>query len=163
MRYLIVGNSGSGKSTLAMRLAARDRLAHLDLDTLAWLPGAKRRPFDDSARDIRAFLDANTDWVIEGCYARLIACVPAEGVTLVLLDIDIEECVENARQRPWEPHKYEAKDVQDARLEALIAWIRGYEKRTDELSRTAHRALFDAFPGAKIELRSREAIDELAR
>lgn len=36
---LIVGNSGSGKSTLATRLERELGIAHLDLDTLAWLPG----------------------------------------------------------------------------------------------------------------------------
>ena len=54
-RYLLLGNSGSGKSTLAARLAARDGLAHLDLDTLAWLPTTPpaRRPLADSERDVR--------------------------------------------------------------------------------------------------------------
>ena len=39
-RVVILGNSGAGKSTLAARLAREHRLAHLDLDTFAWLPAA---------------------------------------------------------------------------------------------------------------------------
>ncbi|HUS30667.1 MAG TPA: sigma-70 family RNA polymerase sigma factor [Kofleriaceae bacterium] len=158
-RFLLVGNSGSGKSTLAARLAAREGLPHLDLDTLAWLPTTppSRRPLADSERDIRAFTDANAAWVIEGCYADLLALVGADA-TLVFLNPGVDACIENARQRPWEPHKYESKAAQDANLEMLIGWIRGYETRTDAMSLAAHRALFDTYAGDKVELTSREAI-----
>jgi adenylate kinase family enzyme len=39
MRVLVMGNSGSGKTTLARRLVEERRLAHLDLDSIVWLPG----------------------------------------------------------------------------------------------------------------------------
>jgi cytidylate kinase len=143
-RYLLVGNSGSGKSTLAARLAARDRIAHLDLDTLAWLP---RTP---------------PAWVVEGCYADLLACVAPQATTLVFLNPGVDACIEHARQRPWEPHKYNSKAAQDANLEMLIAWIRGYDARTDELSLSAHRTLFEGFAGEKIELTSPAAIAAFA-
>ena len=35
-KVLIFGNSASGKSTLALKLASQYKLAHLDLDTIAW-------------------------------------------------------------------------------------------------------------------------------
>ena len=35
-KVLVFGNSASGKSTLAKRLATSEKLAHLDLDLLAW-------------------------------------------------------------------------------------------------------------------------------
>ncbi|MDH5592723.1 MAG: shikimate kinase, partial [Gammaproteobacteria bacterium] len=37
-KVVILGNLGSGQSTLASSIAERENLAHLDLDTLAWLP-----------------------------------------------------------------------------------------------------------------------------
>jgi len=40
----------------------------------------------------------------------------------------------------------------------LIGWIRDYETRRDELSLSAHRALFHGFAGDKRELTSREQI-----
>jgi RNA polymerase sigma-70 factor (ECF subfamily) len=160
-RTLLVGNSGSGKSTLAMQLAARDGLAHLDLDTLAWMHGVSppaRRPLAESAREIHAFIAANPRWVIEGCYADLLAEAARDATTLVFLNPGVEACIENARQRPFEPHKYASKEAQDANLDMLIDWIRGYETRTDVFSLQAHRALFDGFAGDKLELTSREAI-----
>ena len=79
IRVVLVGNSGSGKSTLATRLAARDHLAHLDLDTLAWLPTTppSRRAIAQSERELRAFIAAHPSWVIEGCYADLLELVTA--------------------------------------------------------------------------------------
>ncbi|MGB5519594.1 MAG: shikimate kinase, partial [Gammaproteobacteria bacterium] len=37
-KILIFGNRGSGKSTLAKKLVKVEGVAHLDLDSLAWLP-----------------------------------------------------------------------------------------------------------------------------
>ncbi|MGZ3406287.1 MAG: AAA family ATPase [Polyangia bacterium] len=159
-RHVLLGNSGSGKSTLAQRLVRVLAAPHLDLDTLAWEPGAppRRRRLPDSVGAIAAFMDANDAWVIEGCYADLLATAIRRCTRLVFLNPGSEACVTNARLRPWEPHKYASKQAQDANLEMLIGWIREYERRTDEFSLQAHRALFAGFAGEKIELTSREAI-----
>lgn len=152
-RYVIVGNSGSGKSTLARRLSQNEALAHLDLDTLAWEPETppRRRPLDESAQAIAAFMDAHEAWVIEGCYADMAAVALPRCTRLFFLNPGVEQCVANARARPWEPHKYPSKAEQDAKLAMLIEWIRGYETRHDSLSLEAHRALFDSFGGNKTE------------
>ena len=159
-RYVIFGNSGSGNSTLARRLARASGLAHLDLDTFAWEPTdpPRRRAVAESAREIATFMAENDHWVIEGCYSDLFEAPLARCTRLVFLNPGSEACIANARLRPWEPHKYASKDAQDANLEMLIGWIRDYETRRDALSLGAHRAVFDEFPGEKIELASREAI-----
>jgi adenylate kinase family enzyme len=159
-RHLLLGNSGSGKSTLAARLARAGSMPHLDLDTLAWEPVTppRRRPVEGSTREITSFMDAHADWVIEGCYADLIEVPLTRCTRLLFLDPGIEACITNARLRPWEPHKYASKEAQDENLEMLIGWIRDYATRGDVFSLAAHRALFDAFAGDKVELRSREAI-----
>lgn len=163
-RHLLVGNSGSGKSTLAARLARVGDLPHLDLDTLAWEPGVppRRRPVGDSGREMASFMDAHDGWVIEGCYADLLAVALARCTHLVFLNPGVDACVANARARPWEPHKYPSQQAQDANLELLIGWIRDYATRDDVFSLTAHRALFDGFPGDKRELSTREAITAYA-
>jgi len=159
-RDLILGNSGSGKSTLAARLARAGGVAHLDLDTLAWAPTSppERRAVAESTREIEAFMARHDGWVIEGCYADLFAAPLRRCTRLVFLNPGIEACVDNARLRPWEPHKYPSKEAQDANLEMLIGWIRDYATRADTFSLAAHRALFASFAGDKIELTSREAI-----
>ncbi len=159
-RYVIIGNSGSGKSTLAARLARSYSLPHLDLDTLAWEPTKppRRRALADSCREISTFTYASDRWVIEGCYAVLVAAALTRCTRLVFLDPGVEACVANAHARPWEPHKYASKAEQDANLEMLIGWIREYPTRSDELSLAAHRAVVAAFAGDKTELGSPDAI-----
>jgi adenylate kinase family enzyme len=159
-RFVVVGNSGSGKSTLAARLAREADLAHLDLDTLAWEPVTppRRREVAASMREIALFMDANSRWVIEGCYADLLDGCLARCTRLLFLNPGVDACVANARSRPWEPHKYASKEAQDANLEMLVGWIRDYETRADTFSLAAHRALFDGFGGEKVELTTREAI-----
>lgn len=164
IRLVIFGNSGSGKSTLARRLSSAAGASHLDLDTLAWEPGMppRRRPEAESEAEIGAFMDANAGWVVEGCYASLLASPLSRCTLAIFLNPGVNACIANAGARPWEPHKYPSKEAQDENLEMLRGWIRDYELRTDELSLAAHRALFDGFAGDKIELSSREAIATFA-
>ncbi|NND00016.1 MAG: AAA family ATPase, partial [Gammaproteobacteria bacterium] len=114
-RVVIFGNSGSGKSTLAKELKAERGLSHLDLDTLAWQATTppQRRSLSDSGQQISEFIEANTDWVIEGCYADLLALAVPHANQLIFLDLADQACIENARNRPWEPHKYPSKQAQD--------------------------------------------------
>jgi adenylate kinase family enzyme len=150
-RVLIFGNSGSGKSTLARRLANEGDLAHLDLDTLAWLPEPppRRAALANSARSIDAFIGRHTAWVIEGCYTDLLELAAPFAGRAVFLNLDVEQCVANARKRPWEPHKYESKAAQDANLDMLIGWICDYFERDDVFSYRAHREFYERFPGEK--------------
>ena len=150
-RVVVMGNSGAGKSTLAQKMAREEGLAHLDLDTLAWLPDPppRRAPLADSVARMDAFFAENPDWVVEGCYADLLAEAARRATLLVFLDPGVEACIANCRARPWEPHKYRTREEQDANLELLIQWVRAYDTRTDEFSRRAHENLFASFPGEK--------------
>jgi adenylate kinase family enzyme len=152
-RIAILGNSGSGKSTLARQLARALGLATLDLDTVAWEPVVppRRRPLAASVEAMAELL-ARDAWVVEGCYADLIAAALGRCTRLIFLNPGVEACVANARARPWEPHKYPSREAQDANLAMLVVWIRDYETRQDELSLGAHRRLFESFAGAKVEI-----------
>lgn len=158
-RIVIFGNSGSGKSTLAKKLSAELSCSHLDLDTIAWEPHSDtptRRSLAESATEIRTFTDSEEDWVVEGCYADLLEVAMSRATEIVFLNPGVETCIENARNRPWEPHKYSSPAAQDANLNMLVEWIRSYDKRMDEFSKLAHRRLFDEFKGYKRELNSNE-------
>lgn len=161
-RVIVFGNSGSGKSTLAARLSAEQGLAHLDLDSVAWSAGSppERMPIDDSLARISNFMAQHKGWVIEGCYTDLLAPVSSRANELVFMDLPVEACVENARRRPWEPHKYSSKAAQDRNLSMLIDWIGEYYERADHFSHASHLNLYTQFAGAKVALRSN---DEAAR
>tara|TARA_R110002096_G_scaffold387547_4_gene581768 strand:+ start:2107 stop:2601 length:495 start_codon:yes stop_codon:yes gene_type:complete len=158
-RIVVFGNSGSGKTTYAHEQSARFDCACLDLDTVAWEPAREppaRRPLAASRTEILAFVNATADWIVEGCYADLLAVALPHATEIVFLNPGTDTCVENARNRPWEPHKYSSPAAQDRNLHRLIDWIRAYDQRTDEFSCSAHRRLFNNFAGPKLELRSNE-------
>ena len=150
-RVLVFGNSGSGKSTLATSLANSEGLAHFDLDNIAWLDAdpPERSPLAQSSEKISQFVAENEGWVIEGCYADLIELAATHANEMIFLNLSVEDCVKNARNRLWEPHKYPSKEAQDANLEMLIDWIEQYPFRDDPCSLQAHKSLFDRFAGSK--------------
>ena len=152
-RILILGNSGSGKSTYAAFLAKRDGLMHVDLDPYAWQPTQppERRSVESSLAELRAVLPED-GWVVEGCYADLLQGLSEHADLLVFLNPGVDACVHHCRARPFEPHKYESSEAQDANLAMLVEWVRGYDTREGPLSLAGHRALFDAFEGEKREL-----------
>lgn len=156
MRIAILGNSGSGKSSLARAIAIAVNCQVLDLDTIAWHPGveAMLRPAEDVKADVRAFCCGQDRWIVEGCYADLIAVALESKPKLLFLNPGMQACLENCQSRPWEPHKYASIEEQNARLPALLSWVSEYYTRTGDLSLRAHVDCFSVYPGKKRELKS---------
>jgi adenylate kinase family enzyme len=148
---LIFGNSGSGKSTLAKSICDSNGCAHLDLDLLAWenTTPPKRKKLTTSEKELLNFIKTNKSWVIEGCYSDLLELVEQYSSEIIFMDLTIDNCVLNAKLRPWEPHKYESKQAQDKNLELLIEWISQYTKRNDTFSKVAHKRFYDNYSGKK--------------
>ncbi|MFA3792924.1 NACHT domain-containing protein [Aliiglaciecola sp. SL4] len=103
-KVVIFGNSGSGKSTLAKELALKNNLAHLDLDTVAWklISPPERLSISESSKSINDFLSTNGGWVIEGCYSDLLALVTQQADEVIFLNLPVNLCIENAKNRPCE-------------------------------------------------------------
>jgi len=160
-QIVVFGNSGAGKSSLSKKLAQHYKAAHLDLDTLAWLntQPPMRAALEQSQQAIETFCKQNKHWIIEGCYADLLALLNNQTDQMLFLNSGVKACIDNCHSRPWEPHKYESKQAQDANLELLINWIKDYEKRDDEFSLVAHQKLFESFSGSKYQLKSNQAIN----
>jgi len=150
-KIVIFGNSGSGKSTLAKELQQTHDLQHLDLDLIAWLPTSppQRKPLEESKKEIDAFISANEQWVIEGCYSDLLALLLPSTSELIYMNLPVDACITNAKNRHWEPHKYASKEAQDANLNMLIDWIAQYDQRDDTFSQAAHENLFKSYNGTK--------------
>jgi len=136
---------------LAKELCKSGALAHLDLDTLAWklVSPPERKSLAESAKQIDSFMDTNQNWVIEGCYTDLLEIVVSKATEVIFMNLPVEACKANARKRPWEPHKYESREAQDANLDMLIDWITQYTDRTDTFSLASHEALYTNHPGKK--------------
>ena len=138
-------------------------MAHLDLDAIVWEPGqiAVQRSPDSVAASLLSFIDSQAAWVIEGCYGELIPAASAHCTLLVFLNPGIDACLANNLRRPWEPHKYASLELQNAMLSQLQEWVVDYYQREDAWSYRAHREIFDAFTGPKVEHRELGACAEL--
>lgn len=160
MKVVVFGNSGSGKTTYAGKLKVKHNLAHLDLDTIAWEADAppKRRQLEDSRLELNHFMSRNRRWVIEGCYSDLLLHVLNFSNRILFLNPGVEACIANAKQRPWEPHKYSSMQEQNKMLPKLIEWIREYYERSDEMSYQSHLKLFRNFEGTKEEITELSAL-----
>lgn len=156
-RVVIFGNSGSGKSTLAKHLCDCEGLSHLDLDLVAWLPMVggeipERMPISESKQKLESFMSQQNSWVIEGCYIDLVDLLNEKATEIIFMDLNEQACKENAKSRPWEPHKYESKAAQETNLVMLIEWISQYYLREDEFSYQSHLAFFNRYIGKKSRL-----------
>lgn len=153
-RIILLGNSGAGKTTLARHLVDRYGLAHFDLDTVAWKPKMppEREELAVSINKVTDFIAKEEQWVIEGCYSDLLDKISCFANEMIFLDLPVVDCIANAQMRPWEPHKYESKQAQDANLAMLLDWIADYEVRDDEFSLKAHSKLYERFKGKKSRL-----------
>lgn len=160
MRVIVFGNSGSGKSTFAKQLATEHGLTYLDLDSIVWETGkiAIQRASDAIAASLNTFLVENDQWVVEGCYGELVQTAASHCTELLFLNPGLQTCLAHNRMRPWEPHKYASKEVQDAMLANLQAWVASYYEREDQWSYHAHRQIFDGFTGRKREYTSGSTI-----
>lgn len=150
-RAAILGNAGSGKTTLARDLSVRHGAAVLDLDTIAWEPGkpAQPRASEEAVAAVRKFCAQHESWVVEGCYGDLVEAVLDDSVELIFIDRPEAQCVAQCRGRAWEPHKWASQQAQDAHLECLLEWVRGYFTRDGMLSRRGHEAIFAQHRGPK--------------
>ena len=153
MRILVFGNSGSGKSTLCRDLASQYSLDHLDLDSIVWRPGkiAVQRPMSEVLASLHDYLEAHASWAIEGCYGELVEHASVQCTLLVFLNPGRDTCMRQNLHRPWEPHKYATAEAQNTMLASLQDWVSSYYERDDAWSFAAHRALFDAYQGNKVE------------
>jgi hypothetical protein len=150
-RILIYGNAASGKTTLARRLAEEHGVARLPLDQIAWGAEAVRQPLQDSLAALKAFIDANPGWVVEGCYGDLIEAALPHCTELHFLNPGVEVCVANAQKRPWDPEYCASPEDQQRYLAPLLEFVRLYPTRQDEYGLIRHRAIFDAYAGTKKE------------
>ena len=145
---------------MARRIIGARQIPRLSLDEIAWNRGAQRKPLRQSRELLQDFLDANDQWVIEGCYSDLVEAALPQCTELRFLNPGVEACVSHCHRRTWEPEKFSSAHEQHAMLEQLVLWVRQYEIRGDEYGLKRHRKIFEQFKGPKREFTSVISYDE---
>ena len=73
MKVIIIGNAGTGKSTLARQLAAQTGWPLLALDRLWHAMDYSHAAELKFLQAQRQFMNAQSDWIIDGNYSRTLA------------------------------------------------------------------------------------------
>ncbi|MCP5509996.1 MAG: hypothetical protein H7A39_06280 [Chlamydiales bacterium] len=87
-RVVIIGACGSGKTTLGQAMSGKLGIAWTDLDDLFWLPGWKRRPFEEFEGMVKQTVAADT-WIVCGNYSKLQHLTVFQADTVVWLDLSL--------------------------------------------------------------------------
>jgi adenylate kinase family enzyme len=154
-RILIFGNAGVGKTTLARAFSEQVGVEFLELDDVLWEQRrVKRHSIEQSHALIDAYLAGKASWIVEGLHASLLAHLVPLATEAHFLNLPFELARQRGESRPWDPKKSASLEEHKQLFRLYFDWFRSYDTRTDETSRSAHQALFDAFQGTKVEYRS---------
>ena len=128
MKIVVNGYSGSGKSTLAGRLGELYQIPVLHLDTVHWLPGWEEKAEEQERSEVRAFMDRNASWVIDGNYRKLeYERRLQEADRIIFMDFNRFSCLFRAYRR-YLDHKGRARNSMTAGCKEkldleFIRWI----------------------------------------
>ena len=154
-RIVIIGNSGAGKSWFSNQLSKKLCVPATELDQIHWQSNSY-----DVAREKSLAIEmvknvANADkWIIEGVYGWLAQEAVPKATILIWLDIPLNECFGNLRDR------YRQRGEDQAGFKDLMDWTRDYSSRQTSSSLSGHQRLFASFPHPKFRLISRRQISE---
>ena len=161
MKIVVNGYSGSGKSTLAGRLGELYQIPVLHLDTVHWLPGWEEKAEEQERSEVRAFMDRNASWVIDGNYEKF--CQKRrmkEADLIIFMDYPRWICLWQALRRYYRYKGHTRKSMADGCIEKMdkefILWIlkngRSREKKED------YKRVGAQYPDKFIQVRNRRQL-----
>lgn len=133
----------------------------LHLDSVHWLPGWVERAREEEKALVRAFLDRNESWVIDGNYSALYYEERLEKADrIIFLNFNRFVCLHRAAKRARQYRGRTRPDMGAGCTEKMdlefAKWIL-YTGRTGRI-RERYRKLRSAYPQKFIEIRNQKAL-----
>ena len=160
MKIQIIGYAGSGKSTLAKKLAKIHGVPVLHMDSVHWYGDWQERTVEEETAIVRAFLDKNEGWVIDGNYSKVCPERFKESHLTVYLDFNRFYCYRMARRR-YRLNKGKSRGdlpCEEKFDNVFKRWIL-FEGRTKE-KRARHLKRLNETSGERVHLKSRRQLDK---
>jgi len=163
-RSVIIGNSGSGKTWLAHAMSGIVAAPVVHLDDIFWEPGGfNRRRNTDEVNVLIARAKEQDHWIVEGVFGELAQQFLSDANQLIWLDLEWLICRDRLLRRGSESKKHLDREQSQEGLCRLVEWAGNYRGRFDMCSFQAHKAMFDAFDGPCIRLRSECEVADFVR
>ncbi len=164
MKIVIRGYSGSGKSTLARKLGEKYGLPVLHLDRVQWLPNWTERDDAEKRQIVKAFLDENESWIIDGNYSSLYQQRRLEEADLILLLLfDRLSCLYRVCKRKRRYRGQTRPDMGEGCQEkldaAFLRWVL-WEGRSRK-NRQNYAKIQKQYPEKTIVIRNQRELDAL--
>ena len=166
MKIVILGFSGCGKSTLARLLGEKHQIPVLHLDSVHFTANWVERPLEEKLSDVRAFLDNNENWVIDGNYSQVEDVRRLrEADSIILLELNRFVCLYRVLKR-WITYKGCTRpDMAEGCPEKVdwefVRWVL-HDGRTAK-KKGYYDAIASQYPGKTIRIRSVKQQKELIR
>ncbi|MCL2587065.1 MAG: hypothetical protein FWE31_02380 [Firmicutes bacterium] len=135
MRICIIGSSGSGKSYLANVLGKELGLPVVHMDMYFWEDDWDRVSKEEMFNRIADAMGSG-DWIVDGSYLthqELMEYRFSLADLIIHLDIPMEECIDNVRERHGNHYLGFPDDLPETDLEALIEHIKKWHERKWEM------------------------------
>ena len=125
-KVIIIGCPGSGKSTFARKLKAITNLPLHHLDMLYWNEDkttVSKEVFDTRLKVVME----NSEWIIDGNYARTMEMRIKECDTVFFLDYPTEICIKGIEERKGQARS-DMPWVENSNDEDFVSFVNNYNK-----------------------------------
>jgi len=164
MKTAILGFSGCGKSTLARFLGEKYQIPVLHLDSVHFTANWVERPLEEKLADVRAFLDNNDSWVIDGNYSQVEDVRRLEEAdTIILLELNRFVCLYRILKRWWTYKGQTRPDMAEGCLEKVdwefVRWV--LHDGRNAKKKAYYDSIAAKYPKKTIRIRTRKQQKEL--
>lgn len=125
-KIIVIGCPGSGKSTMTFRLKEILNCPVLHLDKIYHIDNHTRISREELVRKVDTFAKNNDHWIIDGNYISTIEQRVKLADTVILLNLDMEICLQNAIARSKKDRTADMADgfdnskIEDEFIESII-------------------------------------------
>jgi len=158
-KIIVIGCPGSGKSTMVFKMKEKLNCPVLHLDKIYHIDNTNHISREELVQRVNEFAANGDRWIIDGNYISTVEQRIQLADTVILLDIDTEICVNNARKRSQQEKREDMAAGFDNTIlnEEFVQFILNFK----ENSLPKIMELFDKYKDTKniIILKSYEEID----
>lgn len=109
-KIIVIGCPGSGKSTMVFKMKDKLNYPVLHLDKIYHIDTNTHITREELVEKVNEFASQNDNWIIDGNYISTVEQRIKLSDTVILLDIDTDKCIQNAKNRTKQEKRADMAD-----------------------------------------------------